>query len=31
VLNHLLPALAGLKPKLILQVEHRAPVAPTEG
>jgi hypothetical protein len=28
VLNHLLPALAGVKPKLTVTVEHHAPLAP---
>jgi len=27
VLNHLLPALAGIKPKLTVTVEHHAPLA----
>ena len=30
VLNHILPALAGVKPNIILQVEHRATGAATE-
>jgi hypothetical protein len=30
VLNHLLPALAGLKPGLSVQVEHREPSVPDE-
>ena len=28
VLNHLLPALAGVKPNLVVRVEHREPGAP---
>jgi hypothetical protein len=31
VLNHLLPALAGIKPNLIVKVEHRAPAARKTG
>ena len=30
VLNHLLPALAGLKPGLSVQVEHREPPVPNK-
>ena len=30
VLNHILPALAGVKPNIILQVEHRPTAAATE-
>ncbi len=30
VLNHLLPALAGVKPNLIIKVEHHAPGGPPE-
>jgi hypothetical protein len=31
VLNHLLPALAGLKPGLSVEVEHHEPPVPNEG
>lgn len=31
VLNHLLPALAGIKPNLTVKVEHHAPLSPNEG
>ena len=30
VLNHLLPALAGLKPNLTIKVEHHDPPAPSQ-
>ena len=30
VLNHLLPALAGIKPNVTVTVEHHEPVLPTE-
>ena len=31
VLNHLLPALAGIKPNLTIKVEHRDPLLQNEG
>ena len=31
VLNHVLPALAGIKPNLTIKVEHHAPSSPNEG
>ena len=31
VLNHVLPALAGIKPNLIVKVEHHAPLSPAGG
>ena len=30
VLNHVLPALAGIKPNLTIKVEHHAPLSPNE-
>jgi len=31
VLNHILPALAGIKPNLTIKVEHHEPLLPKEG
>ena len=31
VLNHVLPALAGIKPNLTVKVEHHAPLSSNEG
>ena len=30
VLNHVLPALAGIRPNLTIKVEHHAPLSPNE-
>ena len=30
VLNHVLPALAGIKPNLTIKVEHHSPLSPNE-